>query len=90
MWSKKLRTRMYEKLYTNLFSALKNLKDVALDNFSSFLHNFIHALDLVRFTENLGLQPFFIFYFFCSFCFSTFSFDYHLFPPQAIPRCTEL
>lgn len=59
MWSKKLRTRMYEKLCTNLFSALKKLKDVALDNFSSFLRNFIHALDLVRFTENLGLQPFF-------------------------------
>lgn len=70
MWSKKLRTRMYEKLCTNLFSALKNLKDVALDNFSSLLHNFIHALDLVRFTENLGLQPFyFIFFLFLLFHF---------------------
>lgn len=49
----------------------KNLKDVALDNFSSLLHKFIHALDLVRFTENLGLQPFF-FFFFCSFCFFHF------------------
>lgn len=39
---------------------------MALENFSS-LHNFIHALDPVRFTENLGLQPFS----FCSFCFST-------------------
>lgn len=61
MWSKKLRTGMYEKLCTNLFSTLKDLKDVALDNFSFLLHNFIHALDLVRFTENLGLQPFFFF-----------------------------
>lgn len=73
-----------------IFSTLQNLKDfshnVSLSNFLFHAASFDSVL--VRCTERLPLHSLDCSCF--SFCFSIFSFDSRLFPPQAIPMCNEL